>query len=1801
MRRDRTIILFSLVALGVIMSQFATSALAETAGQLYDECPCWVKASSDPKLTVSMRLDNNSLGSDWASSVNWLNMTFTNVTLFNASVDLAALTSDSSSGVAICNETDGTPGFSSGDTVVGTPGAWFKESDTIWRLNVTFTSGQLTIPKTASAKNIYIVIRTSGAVSNGDQWKVGLGANQLNATYGSYPSSAFDSSNVTADTVAPQSSVDSISPYWRNASPYTVTATASDPVSGVENVTLWYRFSAGNTSWGSWIQFGTDVSAPWSWSFDWPSGQGHYEFYSVSLDKVGNAEPAPSSRDAIAGFDTGSPTSYAEALPFYETVSTFTVTGEADDSLSGMWEVDLYYAKDGGSWTLYGTDTTAPWSWAFDTSTTGGDGDYQFYTRARDSADNYETAPSGNDTTAVVDTVAPDTQYSPSGTVGQNGWYTSSVTVTLNASDGTSGVAVTLYSLDGGSWTTYTAPFTVSGDLAHSLCYFSEDEAGNAEAQKPASVRIDATPPIGTAGAQPSYRNARTFDVAWSASDVTSGVALVRLHYSTDGGMTWSQFGTGFTLSPIIFTAGSDATYRFNIQTFDIAGNSEPSPSGAGSIEAATIVDTSPPVTTDNAPAGWSTASVNIVFNPSGLPVCATYHSLDGDPWINSTSMQITTDGIHTAAYYSVDCAGNEEAQKSVNVQLDATTPSGIAGAQPNFRNVRIFDITWSGSDATSGLASVRLYFSTNGGVTWNLYGSGYTSSPMIFTATTDANFRFNIRAYDVAGNSEPAPSGMISIEANCTVDTVGPETSPSLAGTLGLNGWYVAAVDVTLSRSDPAPGSGVAATWYRVDSGPWAGYAGPFSLSLEGEHLVTYYSRDNAGNAEVQKTLAVMIDSTAPTSNATALQIFTNTRTITLCYSAGDATSGISRVELWVKAPSAAWTLHSNLTSSPTTYIASADGEHQFRTIAADMAGNREESAPPIANDTFTWIDTVDPFTQAIPDIPMGLYEWYLQPVNVFLEASDYTSGVAMTLYSRDGESWHLYTGVCTLAKDGIRTLAYRSVDRAGNEEPQSVLIFKIDQTTPSGNADPQPAYRKAHAFDLAWSASDATSGLDHVRLYYSVDGGSTWSEFGSGFTSSPITFTATTDGSFRFNIRAYDVAGNSEPAPSGAGSIEASTFVDIVPPQTTHSLSGTIGLNGWYTTGVLVTLAVNDPAPGSGPALTWYRLDGGNLEWYSAPISVTGEGQHTFSYYSDDNAGNIEIMNTFAFKIDSSSPASAAYPLPQFVSDRAIAVHFNATDAVSGVAAVELWVIPPGAPSWILQGTFTASPAVFTASVDGLYQFSLVAADSAGIREGDVPTAVKAQTTLDTVMPDTTNDLSGTQGLNGWYTSDVTVSLTATDGSSGVAAILYSVDGMSWIAYGAPLILSGEGVHDVMYYSVDNAGNAELQKAVRVGIDETAPTAAPSFSGLQGLNGWFRSAVTVAITASDQTSGVSEILFGVDTACAAPYSMPFAVSGEGLHAVNYCSVDIAGNPMQDSVTVRIDTVAPVTLLEFTGNQAVNGWQSAAVTASITAADVTSGLSMILYSIDCSGWTAYTGTFQVGGEGAHVVSYYGVDTAGGSEAVKSSAVKIDSEKPVSAAVPLQSDSPRTFDVFFTAYDNISGISSVELWYRAEGSVAFIRHGTFTSSPIRFTAASDGFHEFYTIAKDVAGNVEDIKQASEAITEVKAGADPVTTQDFENAIKDLRSALDLAVMTLILFTLIAVILAAVGIRMTVKSRRTLARRLETIRPAVEPHAPKAPSTLPEEKSVDVEENDGMKDDFEESIEDELDTEEVDGR
>jgi hypothetical protein len=100
--------------------------------------------------------------------------------------------------------------------------------------------------------------------------------------------------------------------------------------------------------------------------------------------------------------------------------------------------------------------------------------------------------------------------------------------------------------------------------------------------------------------------------------------------------------------------------------------------------------------------------------------------------------------------------------------------------------------------------------------------------------------------------------------------------------------------------------------------------------------------------------------------------------------------------------------------------------------------------------------------------------------------------------------------------------------------------------------------------------------------------------------------------------------------------------------------------------------------------------------------------------------------------------------------------------------------------------------------------------------------------------------------------YTSDVTVTLTATDDSSGVNYTMYKVDGGTWTTYTVPFVVSGNGDHTVAYYSVDKAGNTEIEKSTPFTIKYTIEI---TIKGGLGISAVIKNTGTTNLTDVDVT----------------------------------------------------------------------------------------------------------------------------------------------------------------------------------------------------------------------------------------------------------------------------------------------------------------------------------------------------------
>ena len=111
--------------------------------------------------------------------------------------------------------------------------------------------------------------------------------------------------------------------------------------------------------------------------------------------------------------------------------------------------------------------------------------------------------------------------------------------------------------------------------------------------------------------------------------------------------------------------------------------------------------------------------------------------------------------------------------------------------------------------------------------------------------------------------------------EAVTTLDTAPPTTTAALSPAANANGWNnVGQVTATLTPTDGSSGSGVASTAYTLTgvtaSGTSVNVSGSgtnVNVTPAGTYTLTYRSTDKAGNVEGSHSLAVNIDTVAPSA----------------------------------------------------------------------------------------------------------------------------------------------------------------------------------------------------------------------------------------------------------------------------------------------------------------------------------------------------------------------------------------------------------------------------------------------------------------------------------------------------------------------------------------------------------------------------------------------------------------------------------------------------------------------------------------------------------------------------------------------------------------------------------------------------------------------------------------------------------------------------------------------------------------------------------------------------------------------
>jgi len=137
------------------------------------------------------------------------------------------------------------------------------------------------------------------------------------------------------------------------------------------------------------------------------------------------------------------------------------------------------------------------------------------------------------------------------------------------------------------------------------------------------------------------------------------------------------------------------------------------------------------------------------------------------------------------------------------------------------------------------------------------------------------------------------------------------------------------------------------------------------------------------------------------------------------------------------------------------------------------------------------------------------------------------------------------------------------------------------------------------------------------------------------------------------------------------------------------------------------------------------------------------------------------------------------------------------------------------------------------------------------------------------DIIPPVTTHTLDPSEpdGENGWYVSDLNVTLNATDDMSGVNHTYYNVNNGEWKIYTEHFTISEDGEYILIeYYSVDKSENIEKIKSVKIKIDQTGPVIDLTHDGAWGdaIHGW---ELYNRANATDFISGMERVEFYIES----------------------------------------------------------------------------------------------------------------------------------------------------------------------------------------------------------------------------------------------------------------------------------------------------------------------------------------------
>ena len=764
------------------------------------------------------------------------------------------------------------------------------------------------------------------------------------------------------------------------------------------------------------------------------------------------------------------------------------------------------------------------------------------------------------------------------------------------------------------------------------------------------------------------------------------------------------------------------------------------------------------------------------------------------------------------------------------------------------------------------------------------------------------------------------------------------------------------------------------------------------------------------------------------------------NTSPVTSLVSAPDPVSGTKTISWQDNGASASG---SPLSASSGSIAISGTGTHNLSITAEDNAGNIINKTIADSADYSIKIDLVAPtLTNPCPTA------WNnLNIVCTLSTGADNLSGIKYYRYrSADNSgnptsSWTTVSpgATLTISQEGVTYWQIQAQDRADNYSTTYTATTRLDKTAPNGGR-PVSSLRYISGTKVLQNptASDSISGIKQVDYRFSTTGSS-----GSYTTSDCLAVTSQTPYSCSFNsttrpdgdyFLAALVTDNADNTAWSANSVDK-VYIDNTLPTTGALTLPTPapGTNGSgqpiYRGSLLTSTTAQDSGSGIGNVKVQYRVGSG--AWSDAPtncdnMASTGgtmygcslvttsipDGTYGVRAAATDRAGNLGGGAERTIVIDNGPPIVTLENIASYLNG-SVPLAASATDAGSGVASIEIQVAPHGTT------VFTAADPSCRAAAASVSCYFNSLAYSEGTRldfratatdaAGNVGvSSIRSDRMIDNTAP--SEVISGFSSV--WRNTDLSVSLTGTDGGSGINQASYKFSVGLTCPPTAPtttnapasFAISTEGVIILCSRVSDNVGNWSqwIERTAR--IDKTIP-----ITTIDGVpTDWTNQDPNIAIVGADQPglSGIDKSYWTVDggSTQSGPNGTGPLITSSGTYAIVGYNTDNASNrSVNKTATLKLDKVKPINTTNATGD-----WSQAQVPVTISGTDALSGVQSVAWKISENGTVTErsgdTAVATITNEGRNQLYTRITDRAGNVSDWKLSEVLIDKTDPAFSA-----------------------------------------------------------------------------------------------------------------------------------------------------------------------------------------------------